>query len=913
MEFHSLKRARRAGLAAATAVALALAAPLGATAANAVDPIDGAPSIGDSLFAGIGNTGYDATHYDVKLHYLADRSITAVTTMTATAAEPLRSFSLDFEGLNVDSLKVNGVDAAFTRTSDPSIESFKLNITPATPIPAGEFTVEVAYSGTPVTHNDLDGSQEGWVQTADGATALGQPVGTMTWIPSNNTPADKATFDFAFTIPTQIGGKDAAAASNGELVAKTPSDDGTETTWQWKQERQQATMATMVSIGNYLVYESQINLSSGRTIPEWTFVDPAVTTANQTTIQTRRGQIEGIINFLESKYGPYPGGSTGIVVDITTLGYALETQDRSYFERSVSLGTLVHEIAHQWFGDGVTPRDWNSIWISEGMATYASAMYTEEVSGGAMTADTYYNTWNSTASTHARWTIPTGAMTDPRDLFGWQVYTRGAMAYEALKQSITPSVFEQLMKQWNARNNGTSQTTVEFQALAEELSGKDLDAFFQAWIYNPGKPAWSMPWTLALASTPASGEVAPGDTIEYELSATNTGKVTLTGAVATVDVSGLGSAASIDASDLPDELVLNGTVVTWTLPPTAVAGTSTASFTAKLSDRAHGVSLPVTAAGSTLGVTCASCSVEHTTPVLPPITEADLTEATRGGLSVPAKLKQGETATVTLASAEYDGEELGALLFSTPLDLGAAKVQGKALKVAIPANATLGKHRLAVRSAANELIGWANTEVVPADNGGNPKPVPFTDVPKNHKFYKQIAWLVEKKITTGVKQKDGTFKFLPSQSVSREAMVAFLYRASGEKNYTPKGKSPFVDVKPGDKFYTQIMWAYETKVTTGTKLANGKVRFGSKDPITREAMAAFMYRQYAKEIPVGSASVKFTDVPANHKFAKEIRWMASNKITTGIKQANGTLKFDPKGATSREATAAFLYRAERLK
>ncbi|QIK62932.1 hypothetical protein G7068_06760 [Leucobacter viscericola] len=911
MEFHSLRRARRAGLAAATAVAIALAAPLGATAASAVDPIDGAPTIGDSLFAGIGNTGYDVTHYDVKLHYLADKSITAVTTITATAAQPLRSFSLDFEGLNVDSLKVNGVDAAFTRSSDPSIESFKLHITPATPIPAGEFTVEVAYSGTPVTHNDLDGSQEGWVQTADGATALGQPVGTMTWIPSNNTPADKATFDFAFTIPTQIGGKDAAAASNGELVAKTPSADGTETTWQWKQERQQATMATMVSIGNYLVYNAPINLSSGRTIQEWTFVDPAVTTANQATIQTRRGQIEGIINFLESKYGPYPGGSTGIVVDITTLGYALETQDRSYFERSVSLGTLVHEIAHQWFGDGVTPRDWNSIWISEGMATYASAMYTQEVTGGAKTADTYYNTWNSTASSHARWTVPPGAMTDPRQLFDWQVYTRGAMAYEALKQSLTPSVFDQLLKEWNARNNGTSQTTVEFQALAEELSGKDLDPFFQSWIYNAGKPAWSSPWTLSLTSTPASGAVAPGDTIEYQLSATNTGKVPVTGGVATIDLSGLGSAATVDASSLPAELTLNGLALTWAVPDTAVAGTATTSFTAKLSNRAHGVTLPVSAVGATLGVTCDSCSVEHTTPALPAVTEADLTDAARGGISMPSKVKQGETLTITLPTADYDGETLTGLLFSAPRVLGSAAVQNKTLTLTVPADAALGSHKVAVHSALNELIGWATTEVVPADVA--PKPDKFTDVPKNHKFYEPIAWLAGKGITTGYRQQDGTLKFMPAEKVSREAMVTFLYRDSGVKNYTPKGKSPFVDVKPGDKFYTQIMWAYETKVTTGTKLAGGKLKFGPKEPITREAMAAFMYRHYSKQIPNGSISAKFTDVSANHKFAKEIRWMASNGITEGYKQRNGTLKFVPKGATSREATAAFLYRAEKLR
>lgn len=195
-----------------------------------------------------------------------------------------------------------------------------------------------------------------------------------------------------------------------------------------------------------------------------------------------------------------------------------------------------------------------------------------------------------------------------------------------------------------------------------------------------------------------------------------------------------------------------------------------------------------------------------------------------------------------------------------------------------------------------------------------PKPKPtaptFTDVKRGAPFYSDIRWLADSGITTGVKQANGSYKFLPKDSVTREAMIAFLYRANGVKNYTPKGASPFVDVKKGDQFYTQIMWAYENKVTTGINLGNGKRKFDPKATITREAMAAFMYRQYAKSIPVGSAPQNFTDIPANHKFAKEIKWMASNKITTGVKQSNGTVKFVPKGATSREATAAFLHRAE---
>lgn len=186
----------------------------------------------------------------------------------------------------------------------------------------------------------------------------------------------------------------------------------------------------------------------------------------------------------------------------------------------------------------------------------------------------------------------------------------------------------------------------------------------------------------------------------------------------------------------------------------------------------------------------------------------------------------------------------------------------------------------------------------------------FTDVPKSHKFYTDINWLAKNGVTTGVNQPNGTLKFVPKGEVSREAMAAFLYRLAEPKNYKAPAKSPFTDVKPGHKFYTQIMWAYENKVTTGIKQPGGKLKFAPGDRITREAMAAFMYRQYQKQLPKTSGSRTFTDVPKGHKFEKEIKWMAANGITTGVKQPGGKVAFQPKSTTTREATAAFLHRAE---
>ena len=104
-----------------------------------------------------------------------------------------------------------------------------------------------------------------------------------------------------------------------------------------------------------------------------------------------------MLDFLETKYGPYPGNSTGIVVDVTDLGYALETQDRPYFEGRVSSGTLVHELTHQWFGDSVAPKDWNDIWLNEGPASYVPTLFNFETGASPSSPEaTFFNMWSST-------------------------------------------------------------------------------------------------------------------------------------------------------------------------------------------------------------------------------------------------------------------------------------------------------------------------------------------------------------------------------------------------------------------------------------------------------------------------------------------------------------------------------------
>jgi aminopeptidase N len=429
----------------------------------------GAAGAGDLYFPTYGNGGYDVAGYALDLRYdPAGGELGGTATITATATQNLSRFDLDLAHLTAKSVRVDGAKAAATTDGN------ELVVTPAAGIVRGAaFTVLIDYGGIPNQLSTKSLGEGGWLKTADGALALGQPESASTWYPVNDHPSDKATFKLAMTVPDGL-----EVISNGVPGARRSA--GGWTTWQWTESSPMASYLSTVVIGKYRVTSTTHDGKPMITaIPQ---SQPADGAAARSIARTGE-----IADFLATKFGPYPFDAYGgIVVGDSRIKYALETQSRpaygpAFFGGGENLTVVAHELAHQWFGDSVALERWQDIWLNEGFATYAEWLW-EEHDGGSRVAETFDGLYASTD-----WTQAPGNPGVAR-LFGGAVYLRGGMTVYALRKTIGDAAFDRLLTAWTSRHRDGNATTNELIELAEQLSGQNLDAFFQAWLYGTKKP-----------------------------------------------------------------------------------------------------------------------------------------------------------------------------------------------------------------------------------------------------------------------------------------------------------------------------------------------------------------------------------------------------------------------------------------
>ncbi|TQJ53920.1 peptidase M1-like protein [Streptomyces sp. SLBN-115] len=433
----------------------------------------GAPGVGDPYFPKAGNGGYDVSHYGLTLAYTPDGNrLTGTAVVTGRATEDLAAFDLDLAGMKVEEVTVGGDTAEFRRDGQ------ELIVRPPGALSDGEtFEVRVRYSGSPRTITDPDGSKEGWLRTADGALALGEPTGSMAWFPGNHHPSDKASYDIAVTVP-----KGLTAVSNGELRSARTADDG-RTTFTWHTAEPMASYVATLAIGRYTVTRS----ATQGGLPVYVAVDPSQVTASRKVL----ARLPEVMEWAEYNFGPYPFSSTGAIVDRPEdVEYALETQNRPVYPGAPDTATLVHETAHQWFGDSVTPKSWQDMWLNESLATYAEWLWTED-EGGATAEETFTELYDHGEDEYEDlWAFPPAKPTSAAHVSDTPVYQRGAMVIHRIRQAVGDDTFYDIVQGWAAAHRHGSADTDDFTAFVEKQApDEDFDEIWADWLYGEGKPA----------------------------------------------------------------------------------------------------------------------------------------------------------------------------------------------------------------------------------------------------------------------------------------------------------------------------------------------------------------------------------------------------------------------------------------
>lgn len=463
----------RVGAATAGVLAAIMALPAAATGAPATP---GAPGIGDPYFPKYGNGGYDVASYDINVDYDPGTEIlTGTTKIVARATQDLTTFNLDL-ALKAGEVTVDGSPAVVKQ------DQLELTVRPKKWLRAGAtFTVTVRYGGIPAQTKIPTTIVTPWHRTPTGAVAAGQPEGSVLWYPSNDHPRDKATFKVSATVPS-----DRQAISNGLPAEKRSAAGGKKATWTWTDPTPKATYLAFLAIGKYDITTTRSPLGK----PNVSAVEQG--TPNADVIKKDMARTNVVVNWLQKQYGTYQFNSIGGVVPNSNLGFALETQTRPTYDRGYwssgkqSDGILVHENGHQWFGDSVSINGWKDTWLNEGFATFSTWLWSEQ-HGLGDAQDTFDTAYARYPANSSFWQVKAG---DPgvKGAFSGRIYTGGAMILQALRNRMGDPKFFRLLRTWAATHAGGNGSIEQFTALANQIAGRDLDPFFQNWLYTAARP-----------------------------------------------------------------------------------------------------------------------------------------------------------------------------------------------------------------------------------------------------------------------------------------------------------------------------------------------------------------------------------------------------------------------------------------
>ncbi|MBK8020501.1 MAG: M1 family metallopeptidase [Chloroflexi bacterium] len=457
--------------------------PVVALPAGAQANQEGAPGMDDPYFPNLGNGGYDVQHYTIDLRFdVLNNQVEGSTTVEAQALHDLSRFNLDFQKIDVEAVQVDDTDAAFEHIGG------ELIITPAAVIPEGQaFGVEVAYGGSPSSYPFKQTIADlGWYDLGDMLVGMGEPAGSSTWFPVNEYPTDKATYTFRLTAPLPY-----MAVANGVLVETI--EEGDLRTFVWEMRHPMASYLAVVAVGEFTELPDEMDDGT----PIRNFAPPELARRAEMAFAVT----EQVITFFEKTFGEYPFESVGGLVVDGGFGFALETQGMPIYDALIirapfefSEEFVAHELSHQWFGNSVSPAQWDDIWLNEGFATYSTWLWREHSGEAGIVSNLAQGLYLALREARPRpginpADIPVTGDPGVEALFSNSlVYGRGALTLHVLRLRVGDEIFFDILRTYYDRFKYGNASTGDFIAVAEELSGEDLAAFFETWLYQPTVP-----------------------------------------------------------------------------------------------------------------------------------------------------------------------------------------------------------------------------------------------------------------------------------------------------------------------------------------------------------------------------------------------------------------------------------------
>ncbi len=431
----------------------------------------GSASLGDGYLPATGNGGYTVEHYDLDLDYrVATNRLAATAVITARATMHLERFSLDFAGLTVEKVTVDG-----ERPRKTTHTSRKLTVTLDTAVEDGdEFEVTVHYRGAPRPIRGRWG-ELGWEELTDGVLVASQPNGAASWFPCNDHPSDKATYRISLACESPY-----TVLANGELVSRTARSG--RTTWVFDTLEPMASYLATIQIGRYTSREL-----GTEPVVHTAYFPPSL--ARVVAVDFER--LGDMLALFCDLFGPYPFSSYSVVVTADELEIPLEAQGLAVFGRNHIDGAhgsdrlIAHELAHQWFGNSLTITSWRDIWLHEGFACYSEWLWAEE-SGGP--------TIGTSAAEHHRVIeeLPQDLVVGdpgPAAMFDDRIYKRGALAVHAVRVRLGDRRFFEALRAFTAAHRHAGISTTGF---VNFFAGYDdagvIEQLVDRWVFSAPLP-----------------------------------------------------------------------------------------------------------------------------------------------------------------------------------------------------------------------------------------------------------------------------------------------------------------------------------------------------------------------------------------------------------------------------------------